>query len=178
MSAPAMNAFSPEPVSVATRMAASFLISVNADRNSSIVAMLSAFSTLGRLTVTYAIEFFFSSRMFSKVISLRSYFSPPRHRVTEKPQPASRLPFRESEESAFRPVRQQSPSLCDTPHSSLISSPCLHAPVVDVCERIKTCPPPDSPGPHNHKTRVQTSFHTTRPSPAASAAEATRSGAP
>src|SRR5258707_5498020 len=32
------------------------------------VAMLSALSTFGRLTVTYAIEFFFSSSMFSKFI--------------------------------------------------------------------------------------------------------------
>ena len=52
MSAPAMNAFSPEPVRIATRIAASFWMSVNAIRTSSMVAMFSALSTLGRLTVT------------------------------------------------------------------------------------------------------------------------------
>src|SRR5580658_1327259 len=52
MSAPATKAFSPAPVKIATRIEVSFLISRNAVPNSSIVAMLSALSTFGRLTVT------------------------------------------------------------------------------------------------------------------------------
>ena len=34
------------------------------------VAMLSAFNTFGRFTVTYAIAFFFSKRMLEKVIGV------------------------------------------------------------------------------------------------------------
>jgi hypothetical protein len=47
-----MKAFSPEPVRMAARIAASFLISVKAIRNSSMVAIFRAFRTLGRFTVT------------------------------------------------------------------------------------------------------------------------------
>src|SRR5208282_2757492 len=52
ISAPATKAFSPAPVRIATRIEASDLMSVNAPRNSSMVAMLSALSTFGRFTVT------------------------------------------------------------------------------------------------------------------------------
>src|SRR5581483_1053942 len=72
MSAPAMKAFSPDPVMITTRMPVSLLMSWNAALSSSIVAILRAFSTFGRLMVMYAIEFFFSKRIFSKFISFIS----------------------------------------------------------------------------------------------------------
>jgi hypothetical protein len=52
MSAPAIKAFSPEPVRRTTRMEESSRASWKAERRSDIVAMLRALRTLGRFTVT------------------------------------------------------------------------------------------------------------------------------
>src|SRR6266436_9841879 len=60
MSAPAMKALSPAPVRITPCTDASAFASSNAARKSVHVGVLSALSTLGRLTVTYAIEHFFS----------------------------------------------------------------------------------------------------------------------
>src|SRR5262245_22779091 len=68
MSAPAMNAFSPEPVRITPRTVSSSRASSNAVLKSFQVAPLRAFKTLGRLSVMYAMPFFFSYRRFSSVI--------------------------------------------------------------------------------------------------------------
>src|ERR1700760_1356859 len=62
MSAPAMKALSPAPVRITPCTEVSAFASSNADRRSVQVGVLSALSTLGRLTVTYAIGPFFSYR--------------------------------------------------------------------------------------------------------------------
>src|SRR5216683_2646373 len=65
ISAPATNAFSPAPVRISTRTAASSRASSNACCNSSTVLRFSALSTFGRLKVMYAIPSFFSYKIFS-----------------------------------------------------------------------------------------------------------------
>src|SRR5882757_5692084 len=65
MSAPAMKALSPAPVRITPRTEASALASSNAARKSIQVGVLSALSTFGRLTVTQAIEPFFSYWTFA-----------------------------------------------------------------------------------------------------------------
>src|SRR5437660_7637402 len=65
MSAPAMKALSPAPVRITPCTDASALASSNAAFKSVQVGVLSALSTLGRLTVTWAIEPFFSYRTFA-----------------------------------------------------------------------------------------------------------------
>src|SRR5258705_10398454 len=65
MSAPAMKALSPAPVRITPCTDASALASSKAARKSVQVGVLSALSTLGRLTVTYAIEPFFSYWTFA-----------------------------------------------------------------------------------------------------------------
>ena len=54
MSAPATKAFSPAPVRITPRTAASAPMAVNAASSSSTVRSFSAFSLSGRLTVTTA----------------------------------------------------------------------------------------------------------------------------
>src|SRR6266446_3499568 len=61
MSAPAMNAFSPAPVRIAPRIAASSRTSSNAVRRSFHVGVFSALSAFGRLIVTYAMQLRLSS---------------------------------------------------------------------------------------------------------------------
>src|SRR5262245_27260814 len=68
MSAPAMNAFSPEPVRITPRTVSSSRASSNAVLRSFQVAPFNAFKTFGRLSVMYAMPFFFSYRRFSSVI--------------------------------------------------------------------------------------------------------------
>ena len=65
ISAPAANAFSPEPVKMTTPMASSRATSSNAAPRSDTVWALSAFSTSGRLSVTVATRSFFSSNTIS-----------------------------------------------------------------------------------------------------------------
>src|SRR3954454_15931842 len=67
MSAPAMKALSPAPVKTTPRTAASSRASSNAARKSSQVRWLSALSTLGRLSVTYAMPAVFSYESVSNV---------------------------------------------------------------------------------------------------------------
>src|ERR1700733_468065 len=68
ISAPATNDFSPAPVSISTRTAASSRASSSASRNSSTVLRFSAFSTFGRFKVTKAIPSLFSTSKFSNPI--------------------------------------------------------------------------------------------------------------
>src|SRR6266478_1987033 len=68
ISAPATNAFSPAPVRINTRTESSARASSSACCNSSIVLRFRAFSTFGRLKVTYAIPSFFSYKIFSYAI--------------------------------------------------------------------------------------------------------------
>src|SRR5882724_13110908 len=65
MSAPAMKALSPAPVRITPCTDASAFASSNAACKSVQVGVLSALSTLGRLTVTQAIEPFFSYWTFA-----------------------------------------------------------------------------------------------------------------
>ena len=65
MSAPATNAFSPEPVRMTAPTAGSHRIAVKQARSSRTVFSLSAFRTLGRLTVTRAIRSRMSTTRFS-----------------------------------------------------------------------------------------------------------------
>src|SRR5262249_43059762 len=67
ISAPATNAFSPAPVRITTRTAASFLACSKPAPSSRTVAELSAFRTAGRLTVMIAIASRFSYKRFSNI---------------------------------------------------------------------------------------------------------------
>src|SRR6266446_3699858 len=67
MSAPAMNALSPDPVRITPRTSSSWRASSTAARRSSHVFPFSALRTLGRLSVTYAMAPFFSYNTFSSV---------------------------------------------------------------------------------------------------------------
>src|SRR5260370_4069080 len=78
ISAPATNAFSPAPVRINTRKAWSSRASSKAPCNSSTVLRFSAFSTLGRLKVMYAIPSLFSYKIFSYPISSPSRLCVPR----------------------------------------------------------------------------------------------------
>src|SRR5258705_5849241 len=70
MSAPAMNAFSPAPVRITTRTAASCFRSRTARRSSSVVGVFRALRTAGRLTVRIATGPSRSRRRLSKVMAM------------------------------------------------------------------------------------------------------------
>ncbi len=65
MSAPAMKNFSPVPVTIAPRIAASFWTAAKAASSSPSVARLSALPTFGRLTVIVATAPLVSNKRFS-----------------------------------------------------------------------------------------------------------------
>ena len=71
MSAPALNAFSPAPVSTTTCIVSSVLMSSMACKTSAVSSLLKAFSASGRLSVMVAMP-----SPFSYVMYLKSIFSP------------------------------------------------------------------------------------------------------
>src|SRR6186713_3384848 len=84
MSAPAMNAFSPAPVMITTRIAASCFSSRIARRSSSVVGVSRALRTVGRLTVRIATGPSRSRRRLSKATAGENYTPRPTAKQAER----------------------------------------------------------------------------------------------